>query len=306
MSGVRITVPSTEHRDRLGDLGSDVTVDVWGFDGPPPAGHIDLAVRPYRFGTTGLEYASGDQVSAIQGQALGYDDIADQLPAGVRYCNAVGVHEESTAELAVALTLASQRSLDDFARAHATGAWLAGEYDSLLDSRVLLIGYGGIGRAVARRLSGFGVTIDAVARSAREVEGRWVRAMEDLDELVPRADVIIAAVPYGSSTHGLIDDDFCTAMKPGALLVNVARGKVADTDAITRHAQSGHIRLALDVVDPEPLPSDHRLWSTPGVLIAPHVGGSTVTMHRRIDAIVADQVVRIREGRELAHLVLGP
>lgn len=306
MTRLRISVPSAEHRERLSDLAEDVDVEVWDLVGPAPRERIDLAVRPYDFLTDGLGRLDPEQVFAVQGQSLGYDEVPAVLPAGIRYCNAVGVHEESTAELAVALTLASQRGLDRFARAHASGAWLSGEYPSLLDSRVLLIGFGGIGRAVARRLEGFGVAIVAVGRSAREVEGRWLRSVDELPDLLPAADVVIVAVPYGPSTHAMVDDGFCARMRPGSLLVNVARGKVADTDALTRHAQRGHIRLALDVVDPEPLPPGHPLWNTPGVFIAPHVGGSTTAMHRRVDALVRDQVARLRAGRELANVVLGP
>lgn len=306
MSALRISVPSAEHRDRLGDLGDDVEVIVWDWSDPAPDGPLDLAVRPYAFARDGLERLDPERVAAVQGQALGYDDVAGVLPAGIRYCNAVGVHEESTAELAVTLALASQRGLDRFARAQPSGAWLSGEYPSLLDARVLLIGYGGIGRAVARRLEGFGVEITAVARSEREVEGRWVRSMTALPELLPEADVVIVAVPYSEQTHAMVDEDFCARMRPGALLVNVARGKVADTDALTRHAQNGRLRLALDVVDPEPLPAEHPLWNTPGVLISPHVGGSTTAMHRRVDALVRDQVDRLRSGRGLANVVVGP
>lgn len=301
-----VTVPSEQHRDRLGDLGDDVDVLVWDLAGAPPAPRIDLVVRPYDFATDGLGRLDPEQVVAVQGQSLGYDDVPGVLPDGIVYCNAVGVHEESTAEIAVALTLASLRGLDRFARAHETGAWLAGRYPSLLDAQVLLVGYGGIGRAVARRLDGFGARITAVARAEREVEGRWIHAMRELPDLLGEADVVIIAVPYGPQTHQLVDDAFCARMRSGALLVNVARGKIADTDAITRHARAGRLRLALDVIDPEPLPPDHPLWSTPGVLISPHTGGGTTAMDRRVDALIVEQVQRLREGRDLAHVVLGP
>ena len=110
-------------------------------------------------------------------------------------------------------------------------------------------------------------------------------------------------MPYGDSTHHLVDDAFLSAMRDGALLVNVARGKVADTDALVQHAASGHVRLALDVVDPEPLPDDHPLWTTPGVFIAPHVGGAVATRLERIEPLVREQVRRLVAGESLMNQV---
>lgn len=301
---LRISVPDEGFVDRLADLRDRVELLVWDLTGAPPPGRIDLAVRPYAFGTRGLSTLDPGRVRAVQGQSLGYDEVPAVLPPGIVYCNAVGVHEESTAELAVALTLAAQRGIDRFARAQTTGEWLSGEYPSLLDRRVLLLGYGGIGRALEHRLAGFGVEIVRVASRARPQEHPRVHGTGELPELLPRADIVIVAVPYGPATHRLVDDAFLSAMRAGALLVNVARGRVADTDALLDHARAGRVRLALDVIDPEPLPPDHPLWTTPGVLIAPHVGGSTTAMHRRVDALVREQADRLLSGRPLAHIVI--
>ena len=131
--------------------------------------------------------------------------------------------------------------------------------------------------------------------------GRVVRAR--LGELLPSADVVVAAVPLADDTRGLVDPWFIDAMRPGALLVNVARGPVVSTDALVSALQAGRIRAALDVTDPEPLPPGHPLWSAPGVLITPHVGGDTDAMDHRIDAVVVEQVRRIRAGDEPVNLV---
>lgn len=290
-----MSVPNEHMRDRLADL--DVELVLWDFEGPPPEGPpLDLAVRPYKL-SGGLENLDASRVRAVQTQSLGYDDAIGNVPEGIVFCNAVGVHEEPTAEIAMALILASQRGVDENARAMPEGRWERHWHPGLLGSRVLLLGYGGIGTEVERRLSGFGVEIVRVARTARD----GIHGTDELPDLLPGADVVVVAVPYGPATHHLVDDSFLTAMKDGALLVNVARGKVADTDAVVRHV--GRIRFAADVLDPEPLPPDHPLWMAPGVLITPHVGGAVTTMHDRVEAMVREQVRRLQAGEPLMNVV---
>jgi phosphoglycerate dehydrogenase-like enzyme len=110
-------------------------------------------------------------------------------------------------------------------------------------------------------------------------------------------------VSYGPEPHHLVDNAFLASMRPGALVVNVSRGKVADTDALASQAATGHIRIASDVWDPEPLPPDHPLWTTPGVFISPHVGGAVTTMHDRVEALVREQIARLQSGRPLLNVV---
>ncbi|KQP84565.1 hypothetical protein ASF35_06665 [Aeromicrobium sp. Leaf291] len=305
---LQLSLPDETTRDLFADLESDgiATLHVWDFAGKPPADVVlDLAVRPYQL-TGDLSVLDVERVKAVQAQSLGYDDAIGNVPDGITWCNAVDVHEAPTAELAVAMTLASLRGLDDFARnaTRAEGRWSKDEArPGLLGKRVMLLGVGGIGEQVATRLDGFGVEMVRVASSARDDERGHVHGIDEVHDLLADVDVVIVAVPYGDSTHHLVDDAFLSAMRDGALLVNVARGKVADTDALVQHAASGHVRLALDVVDPEPLPDDHPLWTTPGVFIAPHVGGAVATRLERIEPLVREQVRRLVAGESLMNQV---
>jgi phosphoglycerate dehydrogenase-like enzyme len=305
---LHVSLPDETTRDLFADLESDgtATLHLWDFDGAPPADVVlDLAVRPYVL-TGDLSVLDADRVRAVQAQSLGYDDAIGNVPDGITWCNAVDVHEEPTAELAVAMTLASLRGLDDFVRnaQRSQGRWDKGDArPGLLGKRVMLLGVGGIGTQVEKRLDGFGVELVRVALSARDDERGHVHGVDEVHDLLPDVDVVIVAVPYGESTHHLVDDAFLEAMQDDALLVNVARGKVADTDALVRHTASGHVRLAIDVVDPEPLPDDHPLWTTPGVLVVPHVGGAVATRLERIEPLVREQVRRLAAGEPLINQV---
>lgn len=229
----------------------------------------------------------------------GFEHALAHLPAGVALCNAAGVHDASTAELAVGLILARLRRVDDMARAMAAGEFMHGRYDALADKRVLIIGAGGIARALARRLEGFECPVTLVGRTARE----GVRSQDDLSALVPDADVIVIAVPLDDSTRGMVDARFLAAMHDGALLVNVARGSIVDTAAVL--AEAGRLSFALDVTDPEPLPPVHPLWRAPGVLISPHVGGNTTAFLPRIGRLVSEQIQRWESGAPLAHVIVS-
>ena len=300
---VRLSLPDQRTQARFTDL-ADVELLLWDFASPIPGGDtpIDLAVRPYVLAGD-LSLLDPARIRAVQTQALGYDDAIGNVPDGITWCNAVGVHEGPTAELAVGLLIAAFRGFDEFARAMPERRWVRAWNPGLLGARVMLLGYGGIGVEVHARLTGFGVDIVRVARTAREDRHGQIHGIDELSSLLPRVDAVVVAVPYGRETHHLVDEAFLTAMRPGALLVNVARGKVADTDAVAHMAASGHIRVASDVWDPEPLPPDHPLWTTPGVFVSPHVGGAVTSMHDRVEALVRDQVTRLQQGEPLANVV---
>lgn len=235
----------------------------------------------------------------VQLLTAGYDNALVHLPPGVTLCNAGGVHDASTAELAVGLVIASLRGLDAFARAMPTGSWLHGRREALADKRVLVVGAGGVGQAVRRRLEPFEVEVRVVGRMPRE----GVHGAAELPGLVPWADVVILAVPLTEQTRGLVDMHFLASMRTGALLVNVSRGPVVDTDALVDQVAAGRIVAAMDVTDPEPLPADHPLWGLPGVLISPHVGGNTSAFLPRARRLVADQLQRFAQSEPLAHVV---
>ncbi|MFM9136529.1 MAG: 2-hydroxyacid dehydrogenase [bacterium] len=229
----------------------------------------------------------------------GFEHALAHLPPGVTLCNAAGVHDASTAELAVALILARLRRVDAMARAMPRGEFIHDRFDALADKRVLVLGAGGIGGALMRRLEGFECEVIVAARSARE----GVRGREEISELLPWADIVVIAVPLDDSTRGMVDAGFLARMRDGALLVNVARGAIADTAAIL--AECGRLQFALDVTDPEPLPADHPLWRATGVLISPHVGGNTTAFLPRIARLVRDQIARWQSGAPLANVIVS-
>lgn len=299
---LRISLPDETTLARFADL--DVETVVWDFSGPPPSdgAPIDLAVRPYVL-SGDLSVLDADRVRAVQAQSLGYDDAIGNVPDGITWCNAVGVHEGATAEIALGLILSAQRDLDRYARAMTTGTWEKTWTPGLIGLTVLLVGHGGIGREVERRLAGFDVDVVRVASRARDDEWGHVHGTDELPSLLPTADVVVVAVPLSDVTAGLVADAFLSALPQGALVVNVGRGKLADHGAVLRHVRSGHVRFAADVWDPEPLPSDHPLWSAPGVLVSPHVGGMSTSMHDRVEALVREQVRRLRAGEPLTHVV---
>jgi phosphoglycerate dehydrogenase-like enzyme len=127
--------------------------------------------------------------------------------------------------------------------------------------------------------------------------------VDELPSLLPEHDVVVVIVPLSDGTTDLVDRDFLASMPDGALLINVARGKVVDTQALLEATSTGRIRAALDVTDPEPLPVDHPLWHAPGVLISPHVGGASSAFVPRAVALLRDQIGAFVGGRPLRNVV---
>lgn len=257
-----------------------------------------VAVRPLRH-MTGLR--------VVQTLTAGIDHVTPAVPemaTGTQLCNARGVHDTSTAELALTLTLSSLRGVPDFVRAQASGSWIPGVRPALADRVVLIIGYGGIGSAIEDRLLPFEVDeVLRVARTARTTERGPVHALAELPELLPRADVVILCTPLTEETRGLAGSDFLARMRDGALLVNVGRGGLVDTGALLAELGTGRLCAALDVTDPEPLPADHPLWQAPGVLISPHVGGPTTAFLPRAKRLLRAQLHRWAAGQPLEHVV---
>ncbi|MFR9797054.1 2-hydroxyacid dehydrogenase [Streptomyces sp. MS06] len=284
------------------------------WDGEPdfPADPADCAyyVVPYLRGSEVAVRPLPEMTSVrvVQTLSAGIDHVEPGiglLPPGVRLCNARGVHEASTAELALTLVLASLRGVPDFVRAQDKGEWRGGFRPALADRTVLILGYGSIGSAVEDRLEPFELArIVRVARSARTTARGPVHPITDLPALLPDADVVVLTTPLTDATRGLVDGGFLARMKDGALLVNVARGPVVDTDALLAEVGSGRLTAALDVTDPEPLPPEHPLWRAPGVLISPHVGGPTSAFLPRAKRLLADQLTRFVRREPLRNVIL--
>jgi phosphoglycerate dehydrogenase-like enzyme len=299
---VIVALPTEELRDAVGPV-DGVEYVVWDGSGPPPrADEVEVCVPDYR--TTPKTMERLGELPALrvaQTQLAGYEGQVELLPDGVVLANASGVHDDATAEHAVGLALAVLRGIPEAVRSHGhwTNLW---DQRSLADSRVLILGYGSIGRAVAERLVPMRAEITGVASKARDdaLVGR-VHGVDELPDLLGDQHVVIVLLPLGEATLGFVDDTVLAALPDGAVVVNVARGGVLDTDAVLRHA--GRLRFALDVTDPEPLPDGHPLWSAPDVLITPHVAGGTTAMLPRIAALVRDQLERLVDGRPLRNVV---
>ena len=300
-----MSVPTDKLAADLGPLPDDVDLVVWPMDAAPPRERFDIVVPPYMQMAKVLSRLEGVPVRLVQSQSIGYEGVEALLPEGLAFANAATVHETSTAELAVGLAIAAQRRIDAFAVDTAAGRWNAFYTQSLADRRVLLLGYGGVGKAVAARLAGFEVELTVVASSAREEDGVRVHGVEELPALLGHAEIVILTLPGGDATRRIVDDAFLTALPDGALLVNVGRGTLVDTDALVDHVSRGRVRAALDVTEPEPLPEGHPLWSLPGVLVTPHVGGDTSAMAPRIARLVRAQIDRMRAGDEPLNVVIG-
>lgn len=267
---------------------------------PAAATDAEFYVPAYRFDPRVVEVIpSLSRLQVIQTLTAGVEHIRPHVAPGVTLCNARGVHDASTSELAVALMLAALRGIPDFVRAQARASWAPDIYPALADKTVLILGYGSIGAAVEQRLAGFECDIVKVARTPRDE----VAGIDQLPALLPQADVVVLTVPITDETRGLVDRAFLAAMKSGALLVNVSRGQVVDTEALLTELLTGRLRAALDVTDPEPLPADHLLWQAPGVLISPHVGGDTSAFWPRAHALVREQLARYAAGEPLANVV---
>ncbi|HEX6327443.1 MAG TPA: 2-hydroxyacid dehydrogenase [Jiangellaceae bacterium] len=290
----------------LTPLPAELDVLRWDADGVPDPDVLDrveLYVMPYTFARiTGDVIGRMPRLLVVQTLTAGYEHVLPYLPDGVMLCNARGVHDASTAELAVALTLASLRRIPEFVRAQQREEWAFGMYDALADKTVLIVGYGAVGAAVERRLVPFECDVLRVARTARD----GVAGFDALPSLLGRVDVVILTVPLTDQTRRLVNAEFLAAMQDGTLLVNVARGGVVDTNALLAELSTGRLRAAVDVTDPEPPPPGHPLWSAPGLLISPHVGGSTTAFEPRARRLLRAQLERFAAGEPLANVVVNP
>jgi phosphoglycerate dehydrogenase-like enzyme len=286
----------------FGGLPDGIEADVWtgGDDLPDSADAVEFVVLPFGVPPEIVRKIGAlPSLKTIQLLSAGADHVLPNIPGHVTVCNARGAHTAATAELTVGLIVASLRKLPRFAAGQRDGHWKATLSDTIAGKHVLIVGYGDIGAAVERRLAGWEVTVERVARRARD----GVHAIGELPELLGRADVVVILVPVTAETKNLVDAGFLARMKDGALLVNAARGVIVDTQALLAELTVGRIRAALDVTDPEPLPDGHPLWQAPGLLLTPHVGG--MVYHARDGAyrVVGAQLARLAAGEPLANII---
>ncbi|MET7694946.1 NAD(P)-dependent oxidoreductase [Streptomyces sp. NPDC005483] len=263
-----------------------------------PAPGAERVLRPV------LPYLRNLEV--LQLLSSGYDHMVpllDGLPAGTRLATGRGVHRETTAELAVTLLLSLCRGLDGFAARQARGEWVPEVRSTLVGKRVLVVGYGAVGAAVAARLGAFRCEVVLVARTARTTPAGRVHGAAELPALLPTVDAVVLCAPLTDGTRGMFGADALSLLKDGTLLVNVARGELVDTGAVLREVRAGRLRVALDVTDPEPLPAGHPLWSLPGALITPHVAAFTDAFPTLTTDFLRRQLHRYARGEDLHNVV---
>jgi phosphoglycerate dehydrogenase-like enzyme len=280
-------------------LPAEVEQIAW-LEGDPPAEALDaeFVFAPYAAGKPG-RLAMFTDLKVVQSQSAGVDWVLRQVPDGVVLCDASGVHDRSTSEWVLTALLASIREIPRFVRQQDAHQWQPKETAELAGRRVLIVGYGSIGAAIERRLSGFEVEITKVARRARD----GVHGIDELARLLPYAEVVVVIVPLTDQTRGLVDAAFLAALPDGALLVNASRGPVVVDEALLAELHSGRITAAIDVTHQEPLPADDPLWQAPGLLMTPHIGGDTANYRGRLHQLAQDQVRRYLAGEPLANQV---
>ncbi len=249
---------------------------------------------------------------AIQSLNSGVDWLLPTLPATVEVYNASGVHDAAVAEWIVAVLLSLRRRLPDLREAQQRGEWIVntndatangappiGPIDTLEGGNVLIVGFGSIGRALATRLSPFGIRVQGIARRARPD----ALTLDALPDLLPSADAVVLLVPLSEATERLVDSNFLARMKPGAILINAARGRLVDTEALIQALRRGNLFAAIDVTDPEPLPSGHPLWQAPNLIITPHVAGAVASWKARAYRFTREQLLRYVNGQPLLNRV---
>jgi phosphoglycerate dehydrogenase-like enzyme len=286
----------------------DVEIDVWI---PDPYSTKAIRAWPRLRG-----------VKLVLSMMAGTEWIPGTVGPHVTICNAHGAHNVSTAEWTLAAILAMLKYFPLYLDIQRSGVWkrrfeasahyakLNGDAremyppvlgEELSGKTVLLVGYGAIGKEIERMLVPFAVEPLRVARGARHQPK--VHAVSELDDLLPKADVVVLILPATAESRGLIGKRQFVLMRQGALLVNAARGPVVDTDALVEALHSGKIRAALDVTEPEPLPDGHPLWSCPNLLITPHVGASTPEFAPRALRTAAHELRRYMNGEPLKNVV---
>lgn len=267
---------------------------------PPEAATAEILVPPFLSPASGVKLAEQmPKLRLVQLLTAGAEIWVGNLPDGVALSDCKGAHGGATAEWIVGALLAIYRDFPVFQRAQDEGRWDYHRTDELDGKSVLIVGAGDVAAQTVARLTPFGVSTTLVGRTARD----GVHGIDEVHDLLPHFDATVVIVPLTDDTRGLIDARFLAAMPDGSILVNAARGPVADTDALVAELTSGRIRAAVDVTDPEPLPEGHPLWSAPGLLLTPHVGGSVPGAMRRAYGIAVEQIAAFVRGERPPNLV---
>jgi phosphoglycerate dehydrogenase-like enzyme len=282
---------------------------------------VDFWIVPFYRKDAATTFQQLHGVKVAQSLMAGVDWILPWMPHGVTLCDGRGIHDISASEWVLAAILSAMKRFPLYRDLQTKEQWRGfatvtdhflsepgmqrGQYtvlaEDLSGKSVLIVGYGSIGAAIEQRLAPFGVQVVRVARTARDQPK--VSSVADLHALLPHADVVVLIVPLTDATRGLIGATEMSLMKPGALLVNAARGPVVVTDALIQALHDNRIRAVVDVTDPEPLPPGHPLWSSPNCMITPHIGGSTPEFIHRAFRFAGQQVRCFIAGEPLQNIV---
>ena len=292
--------------DALERLAAEHDVEVWPGDMPPPRGALLSRVAD----AEGLLSLLVDQVDAelidaapklraVANYAIGFDNIDVEAAArrGIQVGNTPDVLTDATADLAWALMLAVARRIVEAHQDAVGGRWHTWEPQGWVGvdvhgATLAVVGAGRIGRAVARRASGF------------DMEVVMVDLGDDLHGALERADFVSVHTPLTPETEHLIDADALARMKPTAILVNTARGPIVDQDALAAALHEGRLAGAgLDVTVPEPLPPDHPLYRAPSLLIVPHIGSATATARAAMADRAVDNLLAALDDRPMPYPV---
>jgi len=297
-------------------LPQDVSAVVYDAAAPVPEEHLDAeALVVWGNRREDLVAVAGRMPNLrwVQTLAAGPDAVLSAgFAPGVVVTSGVGLHDATVTEHALALTLALLRRLPQAAAAQAQHRWADeiggiqplrpdGAVTSLIGARVLVWGFGNIGRNLAPLLRGLGAEVRGVARTAGRRDGFDVVAEEDLNAELARTDVLIMILPATPQTERALDADRLAALPPHAFVVNVGRGSTVDEDALADALTSGGIAgAAVDVTAVEPLPADSALWDLPNLLITPHAAGGRPV---GADELVAENLAALRAGEQLRNVV---
>lgn len=263
---------------------------------------INVYIPKYMGGAKSLAHIREmPNLKLVQVLTAGFDDVLPLIPAGVRLANARGLHDLSTAELTLTLTLASKANVANMISAQQNKSWLRDVRPSIIDAKIAIVGYGSVGQEIARVFRPFTDDITGYTRSG----SNGTHQMSKLDSELDQYDIVILITPLTDETRGMFDLKRMQLMKPGALLVNMARGPVVVTSDLIRILKTGHIQAAVDVTDPEPLPNDHPMWEAPNLLISPHVGGNSTAFPGRAKKLIAAQLNRLANGEPITNVVFG-
>ncbi len=297
-----VYVPDVPEREFMGDIPASIDlVPVPLEDGPmPDLALADLVIPMGRMRDPLFEaLRTPGRLQVIQTLTAGVDWLEGRVPPEITVCNARGVYDVPLAEWVVGAILAMQRGVLQARDAQAQGTWTQFEGDEVAGKRVVIVGFGSIGGAVADRLRPFGVDIVGVTRTPRD----GTRGMAELDATLAGAAILVNLLPLTPQTASCFDARRLGLLPDGALLVNAGRGRTVDTPALVRELESGRLRAALDVTDPEPLPDGHQLWSLPNVLVSPHVAGDGPGSTRRVFELAGAQVRRFAADEPLLNVV---